>query len=199
LFLEPVRAGEVASPAAADLAEPFIDAEDIAEVAVAALTDDRHVGQLYEPTGPRLLTWAVAVAEIGRAAGRPGTSPTTPAAPPPLASGTPGEQSPSKGRDQPRQRSRLVGRRTGRGGRLPDRSVAGQVFPYVFVDATHCKARANRRVISQAVVATGVCGDGRLEVSALPSLVGRQSVAVPRQPGRGRCGLLLSWSGGPGG
>jgi putative transposase len=46
-----------------------------------------------------------------------------------------------------------------------DRSLAGQVFRYVFVDATYCKARVNRRVVSQAVVvATWVCGDGRREV-----------------------------------
>jgi len=46
-----------------------------------------------------------------------------------------------------------------------DRSLADQQFPYVFVDATYCKARVNRRVVSQAVVvATGVCGDGRREV-----------------------------------
>jgi putative transposase len=46
-----------------------------------------------------------------------------------------------------------------------DRSLAGPVFPYVFVDATYCKAMVNRRVVSQAVVvATGVCGDGRREV-----------------------------------
>src|ERR671931_1202577 len=46
-----------------------------------------------------------------------------------------------------------------------DRSLAGQVFPYLFVDATYCKARVNRRVVAQAVVvATGVCGDGRREV-----------------------------------
>jgi putative transposase len=46
-----------------------------------------------------------------------------------------------------------------------DRSLAGQRFPYIFVDATYCKARVNRRVVSQAmVVATGVCGDGRREV-----------------------------------
>jgi uncharacterized protein YbjT (DUF2867 family) len=69
-FLEPVRAGEVAFPAGEDLAEPFIDAEDIADVAVVALTDDRHIGQLYEVTGPRLLTWADAVAEVARATGR---------------------------------------------------------------------------------------------------------------------------------
>ena len=70
-FLEPVRAGEVAFLADPDLAEPFIDADDIADVAVAALTGDGHVGQLYEVTGPRLLTWADAVAEIAAAAGRP--------------------------------------------------------------------------------------------------------------------------------
>jgi uncharacterized protein YbjT (DUF2867 family) len=51
-FLEPVRAGEVAFPAHPDLAEPFIDADDIADVAVAALTSDRHIGRLDEVTGP---------------------------------------------------------------------------------------------------------------------------------------------------
>jgi uncharacterized protein YbjT (DUF2867 family) len=70
-FLEPVRAGEVAFLADPDLAEPFIDADDIADVAVAALTTDGHVGRLYEVTGPRLLSWAQAVAEIAAAAGRP--------------------------------------------------------------------------------------------------------------------------------
>ena len=70
-FLEPVRAGEVAFLADPGLAEPFIDADDIADVAVAALTGDGHVGQLYEVTGPRLLGWAEAVAEVAAAAGRP--------------------------------------------------------------------------------------------------------------------------------
>jgi putative transposase len=38
-------------------------------------------------------------------------------------------------------------------------------FPYVFLDATYCKARINQRVVSQAVViATGVSADGRREV-----------------------------------
>src|SRR4051812_25555532 len=46
-----------------------------------------------------------------------------------------------------------------------DRSLADQAFPYVFLDATYCKARVNRRVVSQAVViATGVAADGRREV-----------------------------------
>jgi uncharacterized protein YbjT (DUF2867 family) len=68
-LLEPVLGGEVALPAG-EVAEPFIDAEDIADVAVAALTQDGHAGQLYELTGPRLLTFPDAVGEIAKAAGR---------------------------------------------------------------------------------------------------------------------------------
>lgn len=46
-----------------------------------------------------------------------------------------------------------------------DRSLADQSFPYVFLDATYCKARVNHRVVSQAVViATGVRADGWREV-----------------------------------
>jgi uncharacterized protein YbjT (DUF2867 family) len=66
---EAVLSGEVALPAG-DVPEPFVDADDIADVAVAALTDDRHIGELYELTGPRLLTFADAVDEIARAARR---------------------------------------------------------------------------------------------------------------------------------
>lgn len=69
LFLDPVLAGEVALPAGS-VAEPFVDADDIADVAVAALTEDAHVGQLYELTGPRLLTFTEAVAEIAHVTGR---------------------------------------------------------------------------------------------------------------------------------
>lgn len=68
-LLDAVMAGEVALPVGL-VGEPFIDADDIADVAVAAFTDDRHIGQLYELTGPRLLTVADAVAEIARASGR---------------------------------------------------------------------------------------------------------------------------------
>jgi len=68
-FLDPVLAGEVVLPVG-DVGEPFVDADDIAEVAVAALTEEGHEGELYELTGPRLWTFAEAVAEIGRAAGR---------------------------------------------------------------------------------------------------------------------------------
>jgi uncharacterized protein YbjT (DUF2867 family) len=68
-FLDPILAGEVELPAG-DAGEPFVDAEDIADVAVAALTEPGHAGQLYEVTGPRLLSFAEAIAEIGRACGR---------------------------------------------------------------------------------------------------------------------------------
>lgn len=60
--------GEVALPAG-DVREPFVDVEDIAEIAVAALTEDGHAGRLYEVTGPRLLSFAEAVAEIAAASG----------------------------------------------------------------------------------------------------------------------------------
>ncbi len=68
-FLDMVLAGEVALPAGA-VGEPFVDADDIADVAVAALTEPGHAGQVYEVTGPRLLTFAEAVDEIARATGR---------------------------------------------------------------------------------------------------------------------------------
>jgi uncharacterized protein YbjT (DUF2867 family) len=69
-LVEPIRAGHVALPAG-DIGEPFIDVDDIADVAVAALTDDKHNGQLYEVTGPRLLTFKDAIGEIAGATGRP--------------------------------------------------------------------------------------------------------------------------------
>jgi uncharacterized protein YbjT (DUF2867 family) len=66
-MLDHVLSGVVALPAG-DTPEPFVDADDIADVAVAALTDDRHIGEVYELTGPRGLTFADAVGEIATAA-----------------------------------------------------------------------------------------------------------------------------------
>ena len=51
-FLGPVLDGVVALPAG-DVPEPFVDVDDIADVVVAALTEDGHAGELYEVTGPR--------------------------------------------------------------------------------------------------------------------------------------------------
>jgi uncharacterized protein YbjT (DUF2867 family) len=68
-FLDFVLAGKVTLPAG-DTPEPFVDVDDIADVAVAALTEEGHEGEVYELTGPRLLTFEEAVGEIARAANR---------------------------------------------------------------------------------------------------------------------------------
>ena len=68
-MLEHVRGGEIRLPGG-DVPTPFLDVEDIADVAVAALTDDRHIGELYELTGPRSLTFAQVAQEISAAIGR---------------------------------------------------------------------------------------------------------------------------------
>lgn len=68
-FLEPILAGHVAVPRA-ETKIPFVDTDDIADVAVAALTNDQHNDKIYELTGPRLITFEEAVAEIADATGR---------------------------------------------------------------------------------------------------------------------------------
>lgn len=65
----PVRAGEVRLPSGDGL-EPFIDAEDVAEVAAAVLTGEGHQGRTYALSGPRPLSIGEAVAEIAKATGR---------------------------------------------------------------------------------------------------------------------------------
>lgn len=66
VFQEPLQAGLLALPAG----EPFVDADDIAEVAVASFTDAKHANRLYELTGPRLMTFKEITAEIANATGR---------------------------------------------------------------------------------------------------------------------------------
>jgi uncharacterized protein YbjT (DUF2867 family) len=68
-FLPAVLDGEIVLPVG-DAAEPFVDADDIAEVAAAALTGRSHLGQVYELTGPRLLSFAEVAAELSEATGR---------------------------------------------------------------------------------------------------------------------------------
>lgn len=68
-WIDSLLSGEIAAPAG-NVAEPFIDAGDIADVAVAAISGDAPSRTVYEVTGPRLLTFADAVAEISRAIGR---------------------------------------------------------------------------------------------------------------------------------
>ncbi|MBB5081518.1 NmrA family transcriptional regulator [Nonomuraea endophytica] len=69
-LLEPVLEGAVVLPVG-DIPEPFVDADDLADAAVAVLTQDGHHGKIYELTGPRLLTFADAVSEIATTTGRP--------------------------------------------------------------------------------------------------------------------------------
>jgi len=68
-FRGQVADGEVVM-STGDGVEPFIDADDIADVAVAALTEGGHGGQTYELSGPRQLSLGDVVEEIARATGR---------------------------------------------------------------------------------------------------------------------------------
>lgn len=68
-FLESVQAGRLVLPVGVAV-EPFVDADDIADVAVAALVEDGHDGQVYELTGPRLLGFEDVAAELSKATGR---------------------------------------------------------------------------------------------------------------------------------
>lgn len=67
-LLDGVLAGEVFLPVG-EVPEPFIDADDIAEVAVAALTRPELHNHLFEVTGPRAMSFAQAVKEISAAVG----------------------------------------------------------------------------------------------------------------------------------
>jgi uncharacterized protein YbjT (DUF2867 family) len=67
---DPILAGVLPMPGG-DIAEPIIDIDDIADVAVAALTETGHRGKLYEVTGPRLMTFAEMAEVLGQAIGRP--------------------------------------------------------------------------------------------------------------------------------
>ncbi len=67
---DPVLAGILPMPGG-DVPEPIADIDDIADVAVAALGDEAHKGELYEITGPRLMTFAAMAAELSSAIGRP--------------------------------------------------------------------------------------------------------------------------------
>jgi len=68
-FLGMVLDGAITLPDT-NVPEPFVDVDDIADVAVAALTEEGHTHEIYEVTGPRMLTFNEAAQEISRAAGR---------------------------------------------------------------------------------------------------------------------------------
>ncbi len=68
-FVEMVLNGDITLPAGS-VREPWIDVDDIAEVVVAALTEPGHVGEVYEVTGPRLMSFADIAADLSHATGR---------------------------------------------------------------------------------------------------------------------------------
>ena len=67
---DPVMAGVLPMPGG-DVREPIVDIDDIADVAAAALTEERHAGELYEVTGPRLMSFAEMAEALSAAIGRP--------------------------------------------------------------------------------------------------------------------------------
>jgi len=69
-MLEGLLGGELVLPAG-DTVEPFVDADDIADVVVATLTRPGIQNRLFEVTGPQALSFAECVNEISNALGRP--------------------------------------------------------------------------------------------------------------------------------
>mgnify|MGYP001232349394 CR=1 FL=1 len=67
-LLGPVLRGRLVVPAG-DVTEPFVDLDDLAELATTALVDDGHTGRVYELTGPRLLSFYDVAAELSDATG----------------------------------------------------------------------------------------------------------------------------------
>ena len=68
-FIDMVLAGTITLPAG-DIPEPFVDVDDIADVAFTALTEEGHNGEIYEVTGPRLMTFNDIADDLSRATGR---------------------------------------------------------------------------------------------------------------------------------
>ncbi len=68
-FVDMIRSDQITLPAG-DTMEPFVDVDDIAEVAIAALTENGHAGEVYEVTGPRLMSFTDVAAELSRATAR---------------------------------------------------------------------------------------------------------------------------------
>lgn len=68
-FIDMVHSGQITLPAG-DTPEPFVDVDDIAEVAIAALTEAGHAAEIYEVTGPRLMTFSDIASELSKVTDR---------------------------------------------------------------------------------------------------------------------------------
>lgn len=68
-FLEPIQQGFVALPQA-DIKVPYVDTDDISDVAVEALLNDKHSSKIYQLTGPRQHSFKEVIEEISKTTGR---------------------------------------------------------------------------------------------------------------------------------
>jgi uncharacterized protein YbjT (DUF2867 family) len=68
-FLDDIVRGQVVVPIG-DVKEPFVDIDDLADIVFAALTDDKHRGQIYELTGSTLMTFREVILEIEKVTNR---------------------------------------------------------------------------------------------------------------------------------
>lgn len=70
IFLDGILAGELVVPTVS-AKEPFVDCDDIADMAVAALNNEVHNGKTYEMTGPELLDFEQITAAVSKVVKRP--------------------------------------------------------------------------------------------------------------------------------
>ncbi|WP_405003157.1 NAD(P)H-binding protein [Kitasatospora purpeofusca] len=70
-WAESIRTGRSVTAPFGDVATPVVDPADIAEVAAACLLEDRHVGGVYELTGPELISPRGQTAVLSAALGVP--------------------------------------------------------------------------------------------------------------------------------
>lgn len=68
-FRDMVMDGVLPLPAG-DMVEPFVDVDDIADVAVAAMTEEGHAQRVYEVTGPELLSFHQIAEQLAESSGR---------------------------------------------------------------------------------------------------------------------------------
>ena len=68
-LLDPIIEGFVALPQA-EVKTPFVDTDDIADVAVEALLHEKHNGKIYQLTGSKAITFKEAIEEIAKASNR---------------------------------------------------------------------------------------------------------------------------------
>ncbi|MGH3331723.1 MAG: NmrA family transcriptional regulator [Nocardioidaceae bacterium] len=70
-FRDSVLDGVIALPVSPNIGEPFLDANDIADIAVLALTEQGHAGRVHELTGPQPLTFPQVADALTAAVGWP--------------------------------------------------------------------------------------------------------------------------------